>query len=69
MQMRMQIKQSEVYLKVCVKLILGVFSATRELSPFYVFVAFKKIFQEKNTTTFLSPPWGMSGRNIWDFAF
>ena len=36
---------------------------------FIYFVAFKKIFQEKNTTTFLKPLYGTSGRNIPNFDF
>ena len=42
MQMQMRIKQSEVYLKACVKLILGVFPTTQEPSHFLCFCGVQK---------------------------
>ena len=62
----MRIEQSEVYLKVCVTSILGVFSRNVGPVPFVFFfsVAFNKMFREKKNTTFLRPPQGISGQKI-----
>ena len=66
----MQIEQNEVYEKVRTMFISGVFQTTRGRHCFfYTFSALKNIFQEKNPTTFLKLPWGISGRNMQSFDF
>ena len=57
----MRIKQTEVYLKVCVTSQFLVFFTPHVALTFFIFCGVQKdIKKKKKSTTFLRPPWGIS---------
>ena len=65
----MPIKQSEVFDKVLVTEICVFLTKRGTVTDFWFFWRFKNIFQEKNHTTFLGFPQGISGKNMKNFDF
>ena len=65
----MRIQQNEVFDKVSVTEICVFLTRRGTVTDFWFFWRVKRIFQEKNHTTFLGLPLGISGKNMKNFDF